>query len=1400
MADQYDTQLSPEQEKAYQEKYGPEDSRDYDTRGFFKSGAAQAGNGHFPDTFKKPSHPTFSDESQYHGMNGNEGGKWDQSENGRWNFTPGKTNIENGLDKTRAYLAANDNEVHLRDPSDPGEQEVAAHAEYERNPAAGGLPPWSSVARIAMFPYPQLIDAAKNPDVQKWIGKHLMYDADPDSNKEPHFEFGGQAEKTGIPAQWMIDGKVTRVSPEEARKYAGEPGLAFHGPGAEEANDYLTSLRINAGIPKDAALPDVYLARAKLRDEGKSWDEINQMEYDAKVKMMADGYSNTQINKILSGLPLDGYVRAPNVKPGISENFPDWLGTNIRRGSELFGKYLDWMAEKALGVNNTGLLYSGLPNVGGDYTIGGMLKHIGWSTLDFVKTFGALPMNGAAALAELADGKERSNWEKLNLAWEAKDFLLLFAFAGGKKPAAVKPGAAVEPPIPSHEDFFDAAIRLSKMHPNGMDQATLNDALRGVGQHYQATGEHPITTAMAVNTYEQWLGKWQKAQENIANNNVGGGFMGEHVIPQQLSTALARGITREELLKSQFNVERIKERGEKALDARERAQRDAEDKERLRTDDGDGAKHPDPMERQRQDMMAQDKVMPPDKVEAAQVHAFNDDNAKWRTLMSDDEGRIGLTPRRDIEPDHLFKRDPEIADGLIADLRRHFSPASLEQGAGELISSRMAQSIQESERGAHALLRFGRVVGEMATGERWKYIDAIERNDLSAYAGTLLGALAREIRNQLDFRFDQMEKLGIAPEYIEGYLKHLYIDPKRFERDWTNKATNLSSSPFSANKTLAGGTSFLRERMFGSYKEARAAGMIAATDNPITMSLMAMRNMDRYIAAYQLLKDLERTSTVKAFKKDERRDAGMTLISGQLGLAKGGNLYAPRDIADKINSLTETGLQKFSTYRLIRGAGNQLISIQLSASGYHWFFVTNDTFTSQLALAAQQLSRGILNPTHPIDSVKEIFQGFKTAAFAVAAPIEAGFYGTRMKTVLSDAQKMKGASEELKKISDAWVQGGGRMELPEEYRGTAYGDFATSVMGSVNYWSGDTMAKSFSGYQTFGQKLGEIFRNSQPIKVHGVTVSPAYLNAVFSLIPRTLETASAPLMSYYVPMMKRGVFYMQMQDALRLAPEMSEVEMRHVANMKLKSIDNRLGLLTYDNRFWNKTFRDLSHVMVRAVGWNVGDLAEIGGGLYDTVRLRTEKIGQMRSITPRTAYVLGTIASTMMLGAMVGVMSGTWREDWGPTDYLFPVTESGLRIAMPTYGKDIYNAFTKPGEVITSKVNPIWPMLNRMITNRDYNGGMIADYSQYEDNGPAPIAEDYLRWLGRTALPIAVLQQMKPTDEQKEIDPLLRFIGINPAPWAVRNPEKTEKFQHKEEKGARKKYNKQKARDEGEDE
>jgi len=76
----FDTKLNPGEERKFQSwksKHAPKDSgADYDLRGAYKSGLKPDVTGHWPDTYKKPNHETFSDESIYSSLTGTKPGRW----------------------------------------------------------------------------------------------------------------------------------------------------------------------------------------------------------------------------------------------------------------------------------------------------------------------------------------------------------------------------------------------------------------------------------------------------------------------------------------------------------------------------------------------------------------------------------------------------------------------------------------------------------------------------------------------------------------------------------------------------------------------------------------------------------------------------------------------------------------------------------------------------------------------------------------------------------------------------------------------------------------------------------------------------------------------------------------------------------------------------------------------------------------------------------------------------------------------------------------------------------------------------------------------------------------------------------------------------------------------------
>ncbi len=92
----YETQLSPQEEAQFQvwkAQNAPYDSgEDYDLRGAFKANISKDSRGHGPDTFKKPNHPTFSDQSMYSTPQ-MQGGQWIERDNQTF-YVPSPVNLQ----------------------------------------------------------------------------------------------------------------------------------------------------------------------------------------------------------------------------------------------------------------------------------------------------------------------------------------------------------------------------------------------------------------------------------------------------------------------------------------------------------------------------------------------------------------------------------------------------------------------------------------------------------------------------------------------------------------------------------------------------------------------------------------------------------------------------------------------------------------------------------------------------------------------------------------------------------------------------------------------------------------------------------------------------------------------------------------------------------------------------------------------------------------------------------------------------------------------------------------------------------------------------------------------------------------------------------------------------------
>ncbi|TMK82947.1 MAG: hypothetical protein E6G57_16530 [Actinobacteria bacterium] len=229
------------------------------------------------------------------------------------------------------------------------------------------------------------------------------------------------------------------------------------------------------------------------------------------------------------------------------------------------------------------------------------------------------------------------------------------------------------------------------------------------------------------------------------------------------------------------------------------------------------------------------------------------------------------------------------------------------------------------------------------------------------------------------------------------------------------------------------------------------------------------------------------------------------------------------------------------------------------------------------------------------------------------------------------------------------------------------------------------------------------------------------------------------------------------------------------------SVDNRMGEMVYDNKFWNRSFKDFLHLGMRAVGWNVGTVSEIGGAPIDAIRA-VDKLAREGKLTAddighKIPYVLAMTMTTAALGATINYLfTGEGPQEL--KDYFFPrtggTTTRGTpqRLSLPSYVKDVYEYSQRPGITIANKLNPIWSTLADIWRNEDFFGNPISE----PEAGWWGQAEERAAFAARQATPfsiqgtrqIAGSEQPGPLGAVKRVLP---FVGVTPAPGYVTSPD-----------------------------
>jgi len=400
--------------------------------------------------------------------------------------------------------------------------------------------------------------------------------------------------------------------------------------------------------------------------------------------------------------------------------------------------------------------------------------------------------------------------------------------------------------------------------------------------------------------------------------------------------------------------------------------------------------------------------------------------------------------------------------------------------------------------------------------------------------------------------------------------------------------------------------------------------------------------------------------------------------------------YAMPDAARIANNYLSPGLRGSPIYNGLRVAGNAMNQYQLGMSAFHLGFVTVDTMLSQLALAQKQAFTAANQLVHGKFKKSAASVG-SSALNTLTLPVSMPHTLWRGNKMLKEWYHPESGDTKVADVMDALVAGGSRARMDEFYQ---------------------------AGERRFGQELQQQYyniTNGGKGKALGWAVKQILPWNFVRLIPRIV-------MEEVVPRAKLGVAANMMQYEMGKNPFMDRTELRATARKVWDSTDNRLGQMVYDNLFWNKVLKDALMVSVRSVGWNVGTVREVGGGLVDLAKIPVDLLrGKKVDFTHRTSYAAALTMGTIVMGAMITrLATGSNPKDY--RDYFFPriggTDEYGnpLRVSLPSYAKDVYSLWQKSqrkglghavSETVLTKTHPFWQTLAELYNNKDYFGKQI---------------------------------------------------------------------------------------------
>lgn len=617
----------------------------------------------------------------------------------------------------------------------------------------------------------------------------------------------------------------------------------------------------------------------------------------------------------------------------------------------------------------------------------------------------------------------------------------------------------------------------------------------------------------------------------------------------------------------------------------------------------------------------------------------------------------------------------------------------------------------------------------LATIDQWETGAEVTDLDARDFFDAMQAGFDARIKRIRELAPDALQQL------IENYFPHIWED--------SGKASKWYQG-FTAKSPLQGNRAFLKQRTWGTIKEGMASGLKPVSTNPVDLVLLKYSQMDKFIAFHELRADMEQRGWLKKMRAGERVPDGYARVEDpafRIAGGLGGYYAVPELVAKDINGYLAPSLYRFGAWKSLRTVQNLLMSARLGWSMFHAGFTTLDNVVQHVGIGAQKLADG--------DIAGGLTMILRDAPASIVMGPWEGHHYNRMWRGLEPADANTAA------LLNLLEQGGARWKMSA----TDYNNALPKIIRSI---------RQRSATNVMSEILPAIGELSSWIIHHW-------------LVPNQKMAARVTLMKFELDhfaerLGKERGDYVGIIDAMH--PDVARQLAAHVVD----AVDDRLGQMTYDNQFWNKTAREVAQGAIGAVGWQVGTIRTVTGGVRDIPHLwnppelvaTLDKGGKIKG--ERMARVSGRLTNLLSLALVMGGLGAITQyllTGEGPQelkDYFFPKTgrrnadDSPERLQYPTYWMDHYKLATKPLQTASHKIHPSIGMFLEAIKNEDYYGTRIRD----EDAPWLEQAAQVGKYVAKGFVPYSFTSTQKAKANDAGIDRMTgSFFGIVNAPASV---------------------------------